>query len=183
MSSLAHLQLTIIDYITLAILLLSALLGIWRGLFKELISLASWFAAAWLSYHYCFYLASEWISAVIPNRDLQYGAAFLIIFITVLIAAALIGKLMQTLISSAGLGFLDRLLGFLFGFFRGALIVVVLATLTNLVGIQQSIAWQQAVLRPTLETGMGLIKTWLPPDWAKLLDLKTTTGLYQSIRG
>ena len=183
MSSLADFQFTIIDYIVLAFLLFSAMMGIWRGLFKELISLVAWFAATWLSSRYCYYLASEWMSAVISNQNIQYAVSFLIIFVVVLVIAASIGKLVRSLIASVGLGLLDRLLGFMFGFFRGALIVIVLAIFANLLGIQQSIAWQKAVLRPTLETGMGLIKTWLPPDWVKLLDLKKAAVVYQSTRG
>ena len=63
MEQLSAIHLTTLDYFAIGILVISAAVGVWRGLFREVIALASWFIAAWLSYHYCDYLASEWLSA------------------------------------------------------------------------------------------------------------------------
>ncbi len=48
MEYLSTLKLTTVDYFTLVVLLVSALVGISRGLFKEVLALASWFVASWV---------------------------------------------------------------------------------------------------------------------------------------
>jgi membrane protein required for colicin V production len=47
------------------------------------------------------------------------------------------------------------------------LVVVILATLAALTPIPQSLAWKDAVTRPAIDMATGLIKGWLPADWAK----------------
>jgi len=98
------------------------------------------------------------------------GASFLILFVLTLIACGLLGGIVQKIILSVGLSLTDRFLGLIFGLMRGILIVVVLATLALLTPIPQTIAWQQALTRPTIETAVGFIKAWLPEDWAKQLN-------------
>ena len=141
MEYLSTLQLTSVDYFTLVLLLVSALVGISRGLFKEVLALASWFVAAWVAYHYTNYLATEWLSTFH----------------------------MDELLSLGGLSLTDRFLGLVFGLARGGLIVVILATLAALTPIPQSVAWKNAITRPAVDMATGLIKGWLPADWAKQL--------------
>ena len=80
MEYLSTLKLTTVDYFTLVVLLVSALVGISRGLFKELLALASWFIASWVAYHYSNYLATEWLSSFHLEELLTLGLSFLILF-------------------------------------------------------------------------------------------------------
>ena len=169
MEYLTTLKLTSVDYFTLVVLLVSALVGISRGLFKEVLALASWFAAAWVAYHYTNYLATEWLSTFHLDELLGLGISFLILFILTLIVCGLLGGLVQKIILSAGLSLTDRFLGLVFGLARGGLIVIILATLAALTPIPQSNAWKDAITRPAMDTATGLIKGWLPADWAKQL--------------
>ena len=100
---------------------------------------------------------------------LSLGASFIILFILTLIICGLVGGVVQKIISSVGLSLADRFLGLTFGLVRGALIVVVFATLAVLTPIPQSMAWQNAITRPAIDMATGLIKSWLPADWAKQL--------------
>ena len=133
-------------------LLVSALVGISRGLFKEVLALASWFVAAWVAYHYSNYLSTEWLSTFHLEELLSLGLSFLILFVLTLIVCGLFGGVVQKIILSAGL------------------IVVVLATLAALTPIPQSMAWKNAITRPAVDMATGLIKGWLPTDWAKQLN-------------
>lgn len=169
MEYLSTLNLTSVDYFILVILLVSALVGISRGLFKEVLALASWFVASWVAYHYTNYLSTEWLSTFHMDELLSLGVSFLILFILTLIICGLLGNLIQKIILSAGLSMTDRFLGLVFGVARGGLIVVVMATLAALTPIPQSVAWQKAVTRPAVDMATGLIKSWLPTDWAKRL--------------
>jgi membrane protein required for colicin V production len=170
MDLISTLKLTTVDYFTLVVLLTSALIGISRGLFKEVLALASWFVAAWVAYRYSNYLSTEWLSSFHLEELVSLGASFLILFVLTLIACGLLGGIVQKIILSVGLSLTDRFLGLIFGLMRGILIVVVLATLALLTPIPQTIAWQQALTRPAIETAVGFIKAWLPEDWAKQLN-------------
>lgn len=180
MEQLSAIQLTTLDYFAIGILIVSAAVGVWRGLFREVIALASWFLAAWLSYHYCDYLANEWLSTFIANETARLASAFLILFAAVLIAAGLLAKALQKLLSTAGLTLVDRFFGLLFGFARGIVVLVVLASLGALTGAQQTQAWQAAAIRPALEKGTGLIRSWLPESWAKQFNAVSMTGSTRS---
>ena len=169
MDHLSTLNLTTVDYFTLVVLLVSALVGISRGLFKEVLALASWFIASWVAYHYTNYLSTEWLSTFHLDDLLSLGLSFLILFVLTLIACGLLGGVVQKILLSAGLSLTDRFLGLIFGLLRGSLIVVVLATLAALTPIPQSVAWQKAITRPAVDMATGLIKGWLPPDWANKL--------------
>jgi membrane protein required for colicin V production len=70
----------------------------------------------------------------------------------------------------------DRFFGLFFGFARGVVVLVVLATLGALTGAQQTHAWQAAAIRPALERGTSLIRSWLPESWAKQLNAVSMTG-------
>ena len=169
MELLSTLKLTTVDYFTLVVLLVSALVGISRGLFKEVLALASWFVAAWVAYHYANYLSVEWLSTFHLDELLSLGLCFLILFILTLIMCGLLGNIVQKIILSAGLSMTDRFLGLVFGLIRGGLVIVVLATLAALTPIPQSMAWQKAITRPAIDAATSFIKGWLPVDWAKQL--------------
>jgi membrane protein required for colicin V production len=112
---------TSFDYAILAILALSVLISIWRGLVREVISILSWLVALWLAVRFAVDMA-EWMPAAISNPSLRYVAAFACLFLGTIIVLELIGVLIAKLLRAVGLGFLDRLLGAIFGFARGALI-------------------------------------------------------------
>jgi membrane protein required for colicin V production len=163
------LHLTTVDYFTLVVLLVSALVGISRGLFREVLALASWFIASWVAYHYADYLSTEWLSTFHLEELLSLGVSFLILFVLTLIACGLLGGVVQKIILSAGLSLTDRFLGLVFGVVRGGLIIVVLATLAALTPVTQSVTWQKAITRPAIDMATSLIKSWLPTDWANQL--------------
>jgi membrane protein required for colicin V production len=123
------------------------------------------------------------ISAFIPNEAARLASAFLLIFVAVLIAAGLLARAFQSLLSSAGLTLVDRFFGLIFGFVRGALVLVVLSTLGALTGAQQTKAWQASAIRPVLEQGAGLIRSWLPENWAKQLNAISMNDPYRSAGG
>ena len=169
MELLASLKLTPVDYVVFTVLLVSALVGVSRGLFKEVLALFSWLIAAWVAYHYSDYLSSEWLSTFKMDELLRLGLSFLIFFVVVLIACSVLGGLIQKLILSVGLSLTDRFLGLIFGLLRGGVVVVILATLAALTPLTKTADWRLAKTRPSLEVATGLIKSWLPADWASQL--------------
>ena len=116
------LQANAADLIVIAILLVSALLAFSRGFVRELLSVAVWVGAIFATLYGFAYVeeyTSQWISTV----WLSWTAASVTIFIPTLIILALISHVLSGQVRDSALGAVDRSLGFLFGLFRGVIIV------------------------------------------------------------
>ena len=127
----------VIDIIILCIIAISAMLGVFRGLIKEALSLASWFAAIIAGTLFSAQLA-DLMENLINNASLRRIAAFAILFIGVIFAGTLISNLVSKLTQAAGLKGVDRTLGALFGILRGVIIVLIIV----LIGSQLDISRQ-----------------------------------------
>jgi membrane protein required for colicin V production len=115
---------TLLDLILLAVMLVSALLAMVRGFMREVLSIASWIAAAGATV-YAFPrllpVASQYF-----NNDLFAKVAVIGgVFLGTLIIVSVITIRVSDRILDSRIGALDRTLGFLFGLGRGLIIVVV----------------------------------------------------------
>jgi membrane protein required for colicin V production len=157
---------TIFDYVVLAAMALSVLLGAWRGVVNELLALVAW-VAAFLVARIEAPQATHWLAGQIAEPGLRLAAAFIIIFVGVLILFAIARMLLSRLLSAVGLGTLDRLLGAVFGVLRGLAVVLAGVMLAGMTSMPREHWWQTAVLAPPLETAALAAKPWLPADVAK----------------
>lgn len=119
-----------VDIFVLLIIGVSCLLGIFRGLIKEALSLVFWIGAI-IAAGVFSTTAGAWLSDFIVNPMLQRVAAFVLIFIVVVFVGGLISNGISSLLSEAGLGAADRALGALFGIVRGVVIITVIVMLTS----------------------------------------------------
>ncbi|HEY8521620.1 MAG TPA: CvpA family protein [Gammaproteobacteria bacterium] len=134
------------DYVILFVCLASAAVGVWRGFTKEALSLLTWLAAIWLAWRFSWLvepLVGRWVEA--PSAGVWIARA--IVFLLVLIAGAVIAWLVRELVRHTGLSGVDRLLGGVFGFARGALVVGLAVLGLQLTGLDQDPWWQQARLK------------------------------------
>jgi membrane protein required for colicin V production len=154
------------DYAVIAIVGLSVLLSIIHGLAREILSLASWVVAFLVAEVYATDVAPL-LPAVIANPSVRLLAGFLCVFLAVLVAMTLLAIALSKLIKTAGLGFVDRALGGVFGLARGLAIVMIAVLLAGLTSLPRQPAWRHAILSAPLVTLADLIKVWLPPDLAK----------------
>src|SRR3989339_69540 len=107
------------DSIVLIIVLLSVLLGWWRGLVYEILSLLSWVTS--------YFVAKAWMAefapympAVLESENLKSAAAFFAVFVVTLILCGIAAWALSKLIKSFGMDWrTDGVMGALFGFFRG----------------------------------------------------------------
>lgn len=138
------------DGIILAILVLSILIGLMRGLIAELLSLVVWITAFWLASTFgptVGELFHNAISMPMARMSLGYG----ICFFGVLLVGAIVRFATRRLLWSTGLSGIDRLLGVAFGFLRGALVVTLMVFLIGLTGLTRESWWQQSVLLPQFQ--------------------------------
>lgn len=113
------------DWVVIVILALSALLSLWRGFVREAFSLAGW-VLAFVVANLAAVSVAEAIGDLIANRTGRYIVAWALLFALVLVSSSIAAKLLSKVIAASGLGVLDRMLGMIFGFLRGALIVMAL---------------------------------------------------------
>lgn len=113
------------DWIVVVVVMLSALLSLWRGFVREAISLAGWVIAFVVANLFAVMLAEQ-IGDLIANRTGRYIVAWSLLFVFVLVVSSLSAKIFASLVKATGLGVLDRLLGSVFGVLRGALIIMAL---------------------------------------------------------
>lgn len=141
------------DIAIISIIVVSCLFGLWRGLFKEVLSLLTWIAALLLSRLYS-ETVSAMLAGVIENSGARYVTAFVVIFVFVMMIGTLINHLVSKLLNVTGLKLVDRLFGGFFGVARGAVIVLVILFITNIF-VSETALWQESRLIPY---GMSLIE-------------------------
>ncbi len=101
------------------VVLVSALIALLRGFVKEILSLAAW-AGAVLVTLWGFAIARPYFRAFIDSQLLADVAAGIALFVASLIVFAMIAHGTSALVRrSASLSAIDRSLGFVFGIFRG----------------------------------------------------------------
>lgn len=152
---------TLLDYAVLAIIGFSVLLSVIRGLVREVLALAAWAIAFVVAWMFGGQLAAI-MPAEIPSEELRLLAGFAAVFFIVLLAMSLVAMGLSQLIKSAGLSAEDRMLGTLFGLARGITVVMFLVLLAGTTALPAQPVWRDAVLRPALERGAIVVKSWLP---------------------
>ena len=160
--------LSAVDWILLAVLGLSFLLGIWRGIVQEVLSLVGWVAAFYVSQMYA-PMAAAWLPMQGSSQMLRYAAGFVVVFVAVLVGTVLVSALIKRLISAVGLGLLDRLLGSLFGLMRGVVILLAVTVLVGMTPMRDTEAWKQAQGAQWLQQFLHVLKPVLPADFGKYL--------------
>ncbi|GAB7125721.1 CvpA family protein [Silvimonas sp. JCM 19000] len=156
---------TLFDYLVLAILGLSILLSVMRGLVQEVMALVGWAASAWLAFHYASAVAL-FMPQALPTAELRYLAALVLIFFASWLFCSLIRITLGQFLTATGLKPLDRLAGSLFGLARGFLFTLMLVLLAGLTQVPQSPLWRNAMFSPMFEEAARMTLPWLPQQVA-----------------
>jgi len=122
---------TYIDAGVALILVISALLAYSRGFVREAMAIAGWIGATIVAF--IFADVAQPLIVQIPgvggfigdSCELSIIAAFAAVFAVALVVASIFTPLFSSLVQRSRLGGLDQGLGFLFGVFRGILLVAV----------------------------------------------------------
>lgn len=137
-----------VDWIIVGVLAVSTLISLRRGFVKEALSLATWIAAILIARLF----AGQFTVVLAPHietESLRLGAAYLILFIATLMVGGMVNYMVSELVKMTGLTGLDRLLGMIFGFLRGGLIVLVfVAILHYVLPVEEDDWYQQSRLIP-----------------------------------
>ena len=132
-----------VDYAVLGIIIVSILVGSLRGFIKEVFSLAVWAAAFLVAFQYSGALAMM-LESHIELPSARTSLAFAGLFLSVLLVGGLITFLVGKLVEKTGLSGTDRLLGGVFGAFRGLILILFIMLVAGLTPVPQDPWWQQS---------------------------------------
>lgn len=156
------------DWVLLAALLLSVLLGLWRGLVYEVLSVAGWVAAFVLAQAFADE-AGAWLPMDGLSPPLRLAAGFVLVFVAVAVAAGLGAWLVQKLVASVGLRPVDRVLGGAFGLMRGLVILLALALVVGMTQMQGAAWWRDSATAGVLSATLHELKPLLPEPVARYI--------------
>jgi membrane protein required for colicin V production len=160
---------TAFDWILAGVLLFSLLLGAWRGLVYEVLSVLGWaasfYAAQWYAPQAALLLPLK--SASDPVR---YAAAFVLVFIAAVFAAGLLAALLKKMVDAVGLRPVDRTLGAAFGVLRGVIMLLAATVVIDMTALKSGAWWQQSSGAPLLTAALTGLKPLLPEKFARHLD-------------
>ena len=158
----------VLDWILLAVLGVSFLLGAWRGLVYEVLSVLVWVAA---------FIVAQWFAAdvayrlpmVSDNEAVRFVVAFALVFIAVAFAGGLLASLVKKLVDAMGMRPVDRAMGALFGLVRGLVLLLALAVVMDITPLKNSTWWRESVGAGLLTTALKDLKPLLPDGMGKFL--------------
>jgi membrane protein required for colicin V production len=160
-------QLNGVDWVIIVVLSVSTLLSLWRGFVREALSLLGWVAAFVVAHLFVDQLALQ-LSAAIANVTGRYVAAYAVLFVSTLVVFTLVIKVATGLVRVAGLSVLDRVLGTIFGFARGVILILVAVYVIKQLVAPQDQQWlHQSVLMPHLN---------MLADWVQAVFSNTIPG-------
>lgn len=136
------------DWVIVAILAVSTLISLKRGFIKEALSLATWGGSFFIALTFYQRLA-VYLEGSVTTPSVRFVVAFVLLLVASLIAGALINFAINQLVKATGLSGTDRVLGMVFGLFRGCIIVLaVLIILPMAIPVDQDPWWVESVLIP-----------------------------------
>jgi membrane protein required for colicin V production len=133
---------------------------------SEILALAAWMVAFLVARAQGSQVA-DWLTGQIAEPGMRLAAAYVLIFVGVLLVFAIARMIISLMLKAVGLGLLDRLLGAAFGVLRGVLVVWVAVLVAGMTPLPKADWWRDAMLAPPLETAVIAAKPWLPPEAAK----------------
>jgi membrane protein required for colicin V production len=160
---------TTLDWVLGGVLLFSLLLGAWRGLVYEVLSVLGWavsfYVAQWFAPRAALLLPLQ--SASEPVR---YAAAFVLVFIAAVFAAGLLAFLLKKLVEAIGLRPVDRTLGAAFGVLRGVILLLAATVVMDMTALRSSPWWQESRGANVLTATLQGLKPLLPEPFARYLN-------------
>ena len=160
---------TTFDWVVTGIVALSTLFAFARGVIRELVALFAWVVGIVVAL-----ALTPAVGALMPNiveyPAVRYIAAFALILIAALLLGAVVAWPLSKAVRAAGLGFVDRFLGGIFGLARGIVLMLAFVFVAGLTAIPKTSWWQHSALVPPLVAGVYALRPHLPAELAGRLD-------------
>jgi membrane protein required for colicin V production len=146
------------DYWVVAIILLSAIIGLMRGFLREAVAVIAWLVGLFIAWHFGAWLAPH-LGGLLSDADVRPWAARAILLVLVLFIGSIIGAFIGHFVRLSIFSGTDRFLGFAFGLLRGAVVVGVLVIICQLLRLDDEHWWRESVLAPYAEHVADVLRT------------------------
>jgi len=172
------LPINITDAAIVAVLLISGVFAFFRGFVHELLAVVSWIGAG-VANLYGFPYAQPTARELIASQIMADMAAGIGVFVAVLVVLSILTRVLSRRVRDSSLGPLDRTLGLVFGFARGAVLVCLAwLVLIWLLPREDHPRWiTEARTLPLVERGGAALYAILPAR------LRATEGLNPTASG
>lgn len=148
------------DYLILGVLVLSMLLGVIRGFVREAIGVLSWLGGLWLAWRYA-HVLEPLLAGRVGDPPVSTWAARTLIVLGVLVLGWILAGILGYMLRHSGLSIMvDRLLGLVIGFVRGAVVVAVFVLLGQFVQLTQTSWWKSSRLMPYASEAAGWLQSF-----------------------
>ena len=158
-----------VDWVFLAVSAFSMLLGAWRGLVYEVLSVLGW-AVSFYAAQYFAPMVALWLPLQSSSETVRYAAAFVLVFVAAVFTAGLLAFLLKKMIEAIGLRPVDRTMGAAFGLVRGVILLLAAAVVIDMTAMKNSVWWQESQGAPILSAALKGLKPVLPEQFAKYLN-------------
>lgn len=136
-----------VDYIIIGILILSAIMGLIRGLLREAVSVITWFLAIVLAWSFGSSI-EPYLGGVLIGSPMRIWAARSIIFVLVLLLGSAIGVILGHFIRVSMFAGMDKFLGFIFGLIRGVVVIGAFTIAIQALNMDTDAKWKNSKLMP-----------------------------------
>ena len=150
-----------VDIVILAVMAISLVFGLFRGLLRELLSLVSWVLAFWIAYRYSANVA-EIIDRALQNPTLSQAVSAVLVFVIVLVALMVLTSLIAKVFKATGLAGIDRILGGLFGLGRGVVILLAVLILASHTGAVEQDWYNASTMIPMFDRALEWMAAYVP---------------------
>ena len=157
-----------VDLVVLAVVLVSGLVGVFRGFVREVLGIAAWAAAAYIASPYgVFPYVAPWARKQVSDPGVGDILAFGGVFLVALIVLWVIVGMISSRVRGSALGGLDRTFGLVFGMGRGAIMLAAAYIIGGL--LSPADTWpppvQQARLLTPVHQGADWLANQIPPPY------------------
>jgi membrane protein required for colicin V production len=136
-----------VDYIILAIILVSAVMGLVRGLLREAIAVITWFLAIVLAWSLGPSLEPH-MGGVLVGSPMRIWAARAVIFVGILLLGGAVSVIVSNFVRVSMFAGMDKFLGLVFGIVRGIVIVGAFTIAVQALRMDEDDAWKRSKLLP-----------------------------------
>lgn len=157
-----------LDWILLALGAASLMIGAWRGLVFEVLSLLGWIAAFVVAQAFAG-VVGGWLPMADATESVRYAAGFVLVFLSTIFACHLIAALIKKLVAAVGLRPVDRVLGAVFGVARAGVLLLVLGVVARLTPVGSAEWWQQSISGPLIANTLSNLQPMLPGAIGRML--------------
>jgi membrane protein required for colicin V production len=157
--------LTAADLAVVAIIVISGLLAFFRGLVREILSIAGWVGAAAATL-YGFRPVQPFVRKLVGIDLLGDILTAAGLFVVSLVLISVLSHAIALRVRGSALSAVDRSLGFVYGLIRGAVVVCIANLALNVMMPESQPDWlRNARSRPAIERGTELLKSLIPREF------------------